>query len=67
MEQPEGFEEIYMEQPEGFADKGKEDLVYRLKKSLYDLKQAPRQIYQKFESVTTEQGLLKTIADHCVF
>jgi len=28
-------EEIYMEQPEGFIEKGKEDLVCRLKKSLY--------------------------------
>ena len=35
-------EEIYMEQPEGFAEKGKEDLVCRLKKSLYGLKQTPR-------------------------
>ena len=34
-------EEIYMEQPEGFIEKGKEDLVCRLKKSLYGLKRAP--------------------------
>ena len=32
-------EEIYMEQPEGFEVKGKEDLVCRLKKNLYGLKQ----------------------------
>ena len=31
-------EEIYMLQPEGFAEKGKENLVCRLNKSLYDLK-----------------------------
>lgn len=35
-------EEIYMEQPEGFIEKGKEGLVFRLKKSLYGLKQEPR-------------------------
>ena len=35
-------EEIYMKQPEGFEFKGKENLVYKLKKSLYGLKQAPR-------------------------
>ena len=35
-------EEIYMEQPERFEVKGKENLVCRLKKSLYELKQAPR-------------------------
>lgn len=33
-------EEIYIEQPEGFRVKGKEDIVCRLKKSLYGLKQA---------------------------
>ena len=30
-------EEIYMQQPEGFVKKGKENLVCRLKKSLYGL------------------------------
>ena len=36
-------EEIYMQQPEGFEVKGKENIVYKLKRSLYGLKQAPRQ------------------------
>ena len=35
-------EEIYMQQPEGFEVKEKENLMYKLKKSLYRLKQAPR-------------------------
>ncbi|GKA61173.1 retrovirus-related pol polyprotein from transposon TNT 1-94 [Tanacetum coccineum] len=35
-------EEIYMLQPEGFKQKGKENLVCRLNKSLYGLKQVPR-------------------------
>src|SRR5277367_3800694 len=35
-------EEIYMEQPEGFEIRNKEDdLVCRLRKSIYSLKQAP--------------------------
>ncbi|KAH9742745.1 hypothetical protein KPL70_003057 [Citrus sinensis] len=34
-------EEIYMLQPEGFAETGKENLVCRLNKSIYGLKQAP--------------------------
>ena len=36
-------EEIYMQQPQGYEVKGKENLVCRLKKSLYGLKQTPRQ------------------------
>ena len=43
-------EEIYMKQPEGFTMKGKEELVCKLKKYLYGLKQSPRMWYQKFES-----------------
>ena len=60
-------EEIYMQQPEGFVKKGKENLVCRLKKSLYELKQAPRQWYRKFDSFMTDHGYHKTQADHCVF
>ena len=43
-------EEIYMKQPEGFMVKGKKELVWRLKKSLYGLKQSPRMWYQKFDT-----------------
>lgn len=32
--------DIYIEQPERFRVKGKEDMVYKLRKSLYRLKQA---------------------------
>jgi hypothetical protein len=36
-------EEIYMEQPAGFVANGQEGLVCKLLKSLYDLKQTPKQ------------------------
>jgi len=36
-------EEVYMEQPEGFILLGNEKKVRKLLKSLYDLKQAPKQ------------------------
>ena len=41
-------EDIYMEQPEGFQVIGQESRVYKLKKSLYGLKQSSRQWYLKF-------------------
>ena len=43
-------EDIYMHQLEGFEVKGKEGYACKLKKSLYDLKQAPRQWYHKFDT-----------------
>lgn len=36
-------EEIYMEQPKGYTVPRKENKVCKLTKSLYDLKQAPKQ------------------------
>ena len=39
-------EEIFMSQPDGFKLKEKKELVCKLKKSLYGLKQSPRQWYK---------------------
>ena len=41
-------ENVYMAQPKGFVMKGKERMRFRLKKSIYGLKQASRQWYLKF-------------------
>jgi hypothetical protein len=60
-------EEIYMEQPAGSTTRGKEHIVYHLKKSLYGLKQSPRQWYKKFDSFMVEHGYDITTCDHCVF
>ena len=60
-------EEIYMKQFEGFSVKGKEELIYKLKKSLYSLKQAPKQWYKKFDCFMENHGFPKTMCDHCVF
>ena len=43
-------EEIYMSQPTGFKTAGKENVVCKLKKSLYGSKQSPRQWYKHFDS-----------------
>eukprot|EP00253_Pinus_taeda_P023224 PITA_23224 len=60
-------EEIYMKQPEGFAVKGKKELVCKLKKSLYGLKQSPRKWYQKFDTFIRGLGFTRSKADHCVY
>ena len=60
-------EEIYMKQPEGFMVKGKKELVCRLKKSLYGLKQSPRMWYQKFDTYIRGLGFTRSKEDHCVY
>jgi hypothetical protein len=60
-------EEIYMKQPEGFVVKGKKELVCKLKKSLYGLKQSPRMWYQKFDTYMLGLGFTRSKEDHCVY
>ena len=60
-------EEIYMDQPEGFKLKGKEHMVCKLRKSLYGLRQAPRQWYKRFDSFMVGHEYTRTNADHCVY
>ena len=60
-------EEIYMSQPEGFAVPGKEHLVCRLKKSLYGLKQSPRQWYHKLNETFMQLGFRRIQSDNCIY
>ena len=43
-------ENIYMIQPKGFIVQEQENLVCKLRKSLYGFKKAPRQWYRKFDN-----------------
>ena len=56
-----------MDQPEGFQIEGKEDQVCRLKKSLYGLKQSPRQWYKKFDNFMVGHGYLRNGYDSCIY
>ncbi|KAH9753489.1 Integrase catalytic domain-containing protein [Citrus sinensis] len=60
-------EEIYMIQPCGFRVAGKENHVCRLIKSLYGLKQSPRQWYKRFDQFIQGQKFTRSEHDHCVY
>jgi hypothetical protein len=60
-------EEIYMKKLEGFVVKGKKELVCKLKKSLYGMKQSPRTWYQKFDTYILGLGFVRSRDDHCVY
>ena len=58
-------EEIYMESPDGFKEG--EDLIYRLLKSLYRLKQSPRIWAKILRSFLEGLDLVRLESDHCIF
>ncbi|KAH9724437.1 Integrase catalytic domain-containing protein [Citrus sinensis] len=58
---------ILMAQPEGFEFKGKKDYVCLLHKSLYGLKQSPRQWYKRFDDFMVSKGYHKSKYDSCVY
>ncbi|CAM8896560.1 unnamed protein product [Rhodiola kirilowii] len=56
-------------QPEGFVDKMKmkPDHVCLLRKSIYGLKQSPRQWNKKFDSCMLDLGFLRSKYDTCLY
>ncbi|KAG8496686.1 hypothetical protein CXB51_007936 [Gossypium anomalum] len=52
---------------EGFTVSEKEDYVCLLKKSLYGLKQSPRQWYKRFDSFMTSHDFKRSSFDSCVY
>ncbi|KAL2237106.1 UNVERIFIED_CONTAM: Retrovirus-related Pol polyprotein from transposon TNT 1-94 [Sesamum indicum] len=60
-------ENIYMTQPFGFSDKSKPDHVCLLKKSLYGLKQSPRQWNKKFDVFMISLNFTRSNHDHCLY
>jgi hypothetical protein len=60
-------ENVYMAQSEGFVMKGKEHMGYKLKKSIYGLKQASRQWYLKFDEVIKKFGFIKNQVDNYIY
>lgn len=60
-------EEIFMQQPEGHINEDHKDLVYKLHRSLYGLKQSPRCWNKKFVSFLEKFSFKSIESDQCVF
>ncbi|GKA49445.1 retrovirus-related pol polyprotein from transposon TNT 1-94 [Tanacetum coccineum] len=60
-------EEVYIRQPDGFVDLDFSNHVYKLKKALYRLKQAPRAWYDKLSSFLIANHFTKGIVDLTLF
>jgi hypothetical protein len=59
--------EVYVEQPPGFENDKKPDRVYKLKKALYDLKQAPRAWYERLRDFLLPKGFITSKVDTTLF
>ncbi|GJR78811.1 retrovirus-related pol polyprotein from transposon TNT 1-94 [Tanacetum coccineum] len=61
------LKEVYVSQPEGFIDPDCPNHIYRLKKALYGLNQAPRAWYDTFSKFLLAQGFSKGVVDPTLF
>jgi hypothetical protein len=60
-------EAVYCSQPTGFVNAANPDLVCRLNRSLYSLKQAPRAWYSRFTTYLTSIGFVEAKSDTSLF
>ncbi|KAL5777869.1 hypothetical protein ACOSP7_010795 [Xanthoceras sorbifolium] len=60
-------EEVFVQQPCGYIQKGHEHKVYKLKKTLYGLKQASRAWYSRIEAYFIKEGFEKCDYKHTLF
>ena len=60
-------EEVYMIQPEGCISPGTEHKVCKLFKSLYGLKQMPKQWHEKYDHVLVSNGYRINDSNKCVY
>ena len=60
-------EEVYMRQPEGYTVKGKENLVCRLEKSIYGIKQSSRCWNSALDTHLKKMGFVQSAGDPCLY
>jgi len=60
-------EEVYVKPPNGFIDPTFPNHVYKLKKALHGLKQAPRAWYETLTEFLVNQGYIKGGSDKSLF
>ena len=60
-------EEVFIRQPEGFIEEGKDNLVCRLKKSIYGLKQSPRCWNIAIDDHLRKMKFIQTEGDPCLY
>ena len=58
---------MYVEQSKDFVDPHILDDVYKLKRALYDLKQAPKAWYDRLTAYLVEHGFKRGFADTILF
>ena len=60
-------EEVYVKQPPGHVVKGKENYVYKLKKAMYGLKNAPKAFSDHFMNILSDAGFKQSTKDSCLW
>ena len=60
-------DEVFIRQSQGYGVKGKEQLLCRLKKSIYGLKQSPRCWNIALDSHLKEMGFSQSQDDPCIY
>ena len=60
-------EEVYVYQPSGYEVEGQEDKVYRLRKALYGMKQAPHAWYNMIDAYLLDNGFDKCDGEHTLY
>ena len=60
-------EDVYVEQPKGFESREEGGKVYKLRKAMYGLRQAPRAWYSRIEGYFVKEGFKKCYCEHTLF